>query len=146
MMHKTWEASAAEEKGNRERATQVANTNRTLMASLARDKAGIRAAAQAANQNSLDAWLMNYVEKPIQEEVNRRRAYQDYYDYISMGPMEYDFSTDAKILAWKDEYNSIKDSTKPEDIQRRKDIIREMDAYKKQKAASYRIGQLRKFR
>lgn len=146
MMHKTWEASAAEEKGNRERATQVANTNRTLMASLARDKAGIRAAAQAANQNSLDAWLMNYVEKPIQEEVNRRRAYQDYYDYISMGPMEYDFSTDAKILAWKDEYNSIKDSTKPEDIQRRKDIIREMDTYKKQKAASYRIGQLRKFR
>jgi len=93
-IHETYEKSAAEQRANTERATQVANVNRGLLADAARTRAGIIAAADTANHNSLDAWLMNYVEKPIQEEANRRKAYQDYYDYISMGPMEYDPSTD----------------------------------------------------
>ena len=116
MLHETYERSNAEQKNNIIEANKVANTNRGLMASVARDKANAIAAADATIHNNLDAWLMNYIEKPIQEEANRRKAYQDYYDYISMGPMEYDFSTDSKVLALK------------------------------QKAASYRLGQLRKFR
>ena len=102
MIHKTYEQSAAEEKENAKRRTDVANVNRGLMAEDARTRAGILASADAANHNSLDSWLMNYVEKPIQEEAYKRQAYQDWYDYISMGPMEYDFTGDPVLKDFND--------------------------------------------
>ena len=145
MIHRTYELSAAEQKENAKRRTDVANVNRGLMAKDAELRAGIIAAADAANHNSLDAWLMNYVEKPIQEEAYKRKAYQEWYDYASMGPMEYDFTNDAYIQDAQRRLDSIP-ADDPNREKLRADILRDVQDYRAKKAASYRIGQLIKFR
>ena len=145
MIHKTYEQSAAEQKENIKRATDVANVNRGLLADAARTRAGIIAAADTANHNSLDAWLMNYVEKPIQEEANRRKAYQDYYDYISMGPMEYDPSTDPQVDALKQELASIA-ADDPKREEKRADVMRRISEHVKIASQDYKIAQLARFR
>jgi len=137
------ERSAIEEKGNRERATATANTNRALLASTARDKANANAMADVAIQNNLDNWLMNYVEKPLQERINKRKAYQDYYDYASMGPMTYDFTDDPKMLAMQQEYKDLKASGDSEGASAKLD---EIMVYKQATQEQYRRKQLKKFK
>lgn len=145
MIHKTYEQSAAEEKENTKRRTDVANVNRGLLADAARTRAGILASADAANHNSLDAWLMNYVEKPIQEEAYKRQAYQDWYDYISMGPMEYDFTGDPVLKDFNDQIAAISD-TDPQRDEKRNAILNQAANYRAWKAKDYRLAQLAKFR
>lgn len=145
MIHKTAEISANEQKENVKRATDVANTNRALMAEDARTRAGIIAAADTANHNSLDAWLMNYIEKPIQEEAYKRKAYQDYYDYLSMGPMEYDFTNDSYISDAQRRLNEIADDD-PQRDEKRRAILKDVENYRIQRSNEYKLNQLRKFR
>ena len=145
MIHKTYEQSAAEEKENTKRRTDIANVNRGLMAEDARTRAGILASADAANHNSLDSWLMNYVEKPIQEEAYKRQAYQDWYDYIAMGPMEYDFTGDPVLKDFSDQLAAISD-TDPQRDAKRNAILNQASEYRTWKAKDYKLAQLAKFR
>ena len=142
-IHETYEKSAAEQKGNIERATSVANTNRGLMASVARDKANALATADVAMRNNLDNWLMYYVEKPIQEEINRKKAYQDYYDYTKLGSLNYDFSNDPRVLADKMRYEQLLKEEKPEEAEA---LVQDMIRYRKYKAEAYRRAKLRQYR
>ncbi len=88
---------------------------------------------------------MNYIEKPIQEEANRRKAYQDYYDYISMGPMEYDPSTDPQVDALKQELASIP-ADDPKREEKRADVMRRLSEHVKIASQDYKIAQLARFR
>jgi hypothetical protein len=139
MIHKTAEVSANEQKENVKRATDVANINRGLMAEDARTRAGIIAAADTANHNSLDAWLMNYIEKPIQEEAYKRKAYQDYYDYLSMGPMEYDFTNDSYINDAQRRLNEIADDD-PQRDEKRRAILKDVENYRIQRSNEYKLN------
>jgi len=87
------------------------------MASIARDKANALATADVAMRNNLDNWLMYYVEKPIQEEINRKKAYQDYYDYTKLGSLNYDFSNDPRVLADKMRYEQLLKEEKLEEAE-----------------------------
>ena len=142
-IHETYEKSAAEQKGNIERATSVANTNRGLMASIARDKANALATADVAMRNNLDNWLMYYVEKPIQEEIDRKKAYQDYYDYTKLGSLNYDFSNDERIMADRIRYEQLLKEGKQEEAEA---LVQNMMKYKRYKAEAYRRAKLRQYR
>ena len=143
MLHETYEKSNAEQKNNTIEANRVANINRGLMASTARDKANALATADVAMRNNLDNWLMYYVEKPIQEEIDRKKAYQDYYDYTKLGSLNYDFSNDERIMADKMRYEQLLKEGKTEEAEA---LVQNMMKYKRYKAEAYRRAKLRQYR
>ena len=143
MLHETYEKSNAEQKNNTIEANRVANINRGLMASTARDKANALATADVAMRNNLDNWLMYYVEKPIQEEINRKKAYQDYYDYTKLGSLNYDFSNDERIMADRIRYEQLLKEGKQEEAEA---LVQNMMRYKRYKAEAYRRAKLRQYR
>lgn len=141
-IHETYEKSAAEQKANTERATTVANTNRALLASLARDKAGIWAAMRRKNHENFDNWLMGYVEKPIQEEAYRRKAYQDMYDQINIGPLQYDPSNDVWVQNKRKELEGL-----ASDDPRREQILKEVENHVITESKNHRakvLGRIRR--
>ena len=85
------------------------------MASTARDKANALATADVAMRNNLDNWLMYYVEKPIQEEIDRKRAYQDYYNYTMLGSLNYDFTQDPRMQSWKKQLDKLNEEGKTDE-------------------------------
>jgi hypothetical protein len=145
MIRKTGELAAQEEKENLINATKTANANRALMAEDARYRAGVRAAADTAIHNNFDNWLMNYVEKPIQEEAYRRKAYQDYYNYLSMGPMEYDASTDPVVIDYQRQLAAIP-ADDPERATKRTQILEAVQNHIRTRSEEYKLNQLAKFR
>jgi hypothetical protein len=145
MIRKTGELAAQEEKENLINATKTANANRALMAEDARYRAGVRAAADTAIHNNFDNWLMNYVEKPIQEEAYRRKAYQDYYNYLMMGPMEYDASTDPVVIDYQRQLAAIP-ADDPERATKRTQILEAVQDHIRTQSEIYKSKQLAKFR
>jgi len=89
MARKTAGLSAEHSYKNAERDNTVANTNRKSMNATERERAGIEAYVDTANQKSWDNFFMQ-LEKDMREKYNERRAAQRYYDdTIATGP-EYD--------------------------------------------------------
>ena len=142
MIHDTYEKSAAEQKNNTIESNRVANLNRNLMASVARDKANARATADVAMRNNFDNWMKYYVEKPIQEEIDRKRAYQDYYDYTKLGSINYDFSNDDNLLALRYKYQKLVDDGKEEEATQ---VLKQIAKYKQVKSELYRRSKLKQY-